>query len=156
LLAGLGLTTWQWLRSESYRREAVQHLEAVQRERAKEERSFRQAHRAVKDFSSLVGDELEQLPGMQPLRKKTLEKARAYFTEFLKSRSQDKDLRRELADAQMSLADISRQIEAKHEAVAQYQKALTAFRELAADHPDEEEWQLKAGLALQNIGVLLR
>ena len=156
LLAGLGLTTWQWLRSESYRLQAEQHLEAVQRERTKEEQSFRQAHQAVKDFSSLLADELEQLPGMQPLRKKTLETARAYFEEFLKSRSHDKDLRRELADAQLSLADISRQIQAKHEALAQYQKALISFRELAVAHPDEEEWPLKIGLALQNIGVLLR
>jgi serine/threonine-protein kinase len=156
LLAGLGLTTWQWLRSESFRRQAEQHLEALERERTKEEQSFRQAHQAVKDFSSLFRDELEQLPGMQPLRKKTLETVRAYFEEFLKSRSRDKDLRRELADAQLSLADISRQIEAKHEALAQYRKALAGFRELAAAHPEEEEWQLKIGLALQNIGVLLR
>jgi serine/threonine protein kinase len=156
LLAGFVLTTWQWLRSESYRREAEQHLEAVQSERAKEEQSFRQAHRAVKDFSALLGDELEQLPGMQPLRKKTLETARVYFEEFLKTRSQDKDLRRELADAHLSLGDISRQIQAKHEALLYYQKALTSFRELAALHRQEEEWPLKIGLALQNIGVLLR
>src|SRR5262249_19971119 len=81
--------------AERQGKEAVANLQEAERQRELEERSFRQAHKAVSDFYTRLADELQEVKGLQPLRKKLLEAGLGYYQNFLKQRKDDPRLRRE-------------------------------------------------------------
>ena len=75
-------------------------------QRAASEESFRQARRAVDTFSQLGEDELVNMPTMQPLRRKFLETALAYYGAFLDQRQDDPSVRAELEASSERVARI--------------------------------------------------
>src|SRR5262249_51233655 len=108
--------------AEAERARAEASLVEADRQRARAEESFQQAHRAVNDFSTRVSQELGALPGPQPLRKKLLETALAYYQAFLRQRGQEEALRAELADAHARVAALTREVGTKAAALAAFRQ----------------------------------
>jgi tetratricopeptide (TPR) repeat protein len=136
--------------------EAEAHRKEADRQRLLEEESFHQAHKAVNEFCIRVSEELRNVTGMQPLRKRLLEDALGYYERFLKQRGQDPKLRRELAEAQFNVAMLASEIGRKADAAKAYRAALAIFQELQKTAPDPLELRLREGNALCNLGIVLQ
>jgi tetratricopeptide (TPR) repeat protein/tRNA A-37 threonylcarbamoyl transferase component Bud32 len=169
LLAGLGMVTWQWQRAESEARRAEVnfHIAEEQRTRAESnlvearhqqdlaQQSFRLAHQAVKDLAVQVSEkDLAQVPGLQPLRKKLLEAALAYYQNFLKERAHDDALRADLAEAQMRVARLTKEIGSKEAALGAALRGRDLYADLVRANPASIPWQRELAHAHTTIAVL--
>jgi serine/threonine-protein kinase len=129
----------------------------ISRERAKAESSFRQARQAVDDYFTTISEsKLLNVPGLQPLRKELLERARRYYQGFLQQRGSDAAVRAETAATYYRLADITGQISNKEDAIAQYSQALIAYEGLVRDRPEVLQYQVDLAMVCNNLGVLHR
>jgi serine/threonine protein kinase/tetratricopeptide (TPR) repeat protein len=169
LLAGLGLVSWQWQRAESEVRRAEANFRAAEEQRTRAEsnlfearhqqelaqQSFRLAHQAVKDLAVQVSEkDLAQVPGLQPLRKKLLEAALAYYQNFLKERAHDEALLADVAEAQMRVARITREIGSKEEALAAALRGRDLYADLVRTNPTTLPWQRELARAHTTSAVL--
>ena len=175
LAGGLALTTWQWQRAEGLREAAEQerdradagwrHAEeqraAADAERARAERhlaaadaGFRLAHDAVNTFCVRVNDELSQVPGSQPLRRRLLESALAYYHDFLRQRGDDPALRRELADAHFAVGSVTAATGARADARGAYRQALALYEGLHAAAPADPGLRRRLANTVNNLGTL--
>jgi serine/threonine protein kinase/tetratricopeptide (TPR) repeat protein len=169
LVGGVGLVAWQWQRAEDnaaeYERqrdeadrlglEAQRHLEEAERQRAREKESFDLAHQAVNELCVRLGENrLNNVPGLQPLRKELLQAGLKYYQNFLRQRGDDPGLRAELALAHTRVAALTAVVGSKTEALAAYRRALALYQELHAARPDDVG--LKAALArvYNRMGIL--
>jgi serine/threonine-protein kinase len=133
-------------------------LAEVQRRRA--ERNFKKARDAVDKMLTEVGDQrLAQVPMMEPVRRKLLEEALAFYQEFLKERSDDPEMRRETARAFQRVGDVYHLLGRTPEAERAYSDSLAMLEKLCVTWPDELPYQWDAakgyhnrGLHLQNVG----
>jgi serine/threonine protein kinase len=141
--------------AEHQRGVAVANLKEAELQRQLEERSFRQAHKAVNDFYTRLADELQRAPGLQPLRKKLLEAGLGYYQNFLKQRKDDPKLRRELADAQYDVARISGEIGSRVESEKAYRAALAVYEGLLKDAPADVNLRLCSARTCFNLALLL-
>jgi eukaryotic-like serine/threonine-protein kinase len=141
--------------AEKQRLAAVKHSNEADRQREREEQSFRQAHRAVNDFYTRLAGDLQTKSGLQPLQKKLLEAALGYYRNFLNQRKDDPRLKRELADAQFSVAHISSEVGSRVEAAAAYSKALAIYEELLRDKPGNVTLRIKAADACYGLARML-
>jgi serine/threonine-protein kinase len=119
------------------------------------EDNLQAARRAVHEHFTLVSeDELSREPGTQPLRRKLLRAALAYYRDFLNQRQDDPALRAEVADARLRVGDITAQIGSKEEALAESQQARALYEDLARGTPGDTA--LRAGRAKSDyqIGLL--
>jgi hypothetical protein len=94
----------------AYDREKAKSQEALaHHERA--DASFRQARRAVEEFSRISEEELAGLPYAENLRKRLLEVSLSYYQDFLQQRVNDPEVRLDLAQTrdriQQLLADLA-------------------------------------------------
>lgn len=115
-------------------------LLADQERDAKEEaeRNFGQAQRAVDDFLTRVSkDELGDIPGSQPLRKKLLEKSVNYYLDFLRTRTDDTSLQAKTADTYYRIANVASEVASKNEALDAFSEAIRRQTELVSNHPDD-------------------
>jgi serine/threonine-protein kinase len=139
---GLGGVVWQWQQAEGQRRLA--------------ESRFRQARRAVDDYFTQVSEnKLLKVPGLQPLRKELLETALAYYQGFLKERAADPGLQTEVAGAHLRVAQITRAIGSKDDAVAHYQKARALYEQVASADPGNGEAPHALAIIYDDLAVLL-
>jgi serine/threonine protein kinase len=135
LLAAVGFATstaliWQeqrktqsaydQLAAEQANTEKALGAEAEQRARA--EKSFRQAWQAV-DFFARVEEELADKPGLQGFRRKLLEAALEYYQDFIDEHGDDPSIQAELLDSHLRVATILKEIGSKAEADAALAKA---------------------------------
>jgi tetratricopeptide (TPR) repeat protein/tRNA A-37 threonylcarbamoyl transferase component Bud32 len=110
------------------------------------EKSLGQAVATVDDFLTLVGEEtLLNEPGMQPLRKKLLAKARDYYQDFLSQRGDDPTIRDKVALAHFRVAVVTEKIDLPEKAMVSYRLACQMQQQLLAEHPDDRD-------CLQNLG----
>jgi serine/threonine-protein kinase len=154
LLAGLGASLALWRQAERNYRLSEQRLEEVELERSRKEGSFRQAHRAVSDFNALLGENLQGLPGTQPLRKKTLDLTRRYLEEFLKRHGETAALRADLADARLQLAHVLHALGANRPALEEARKAKLLFADLLHEDGRNAALRRKLGEAQGLTAVL--
>jgi len=111
---------------------------------ARSEESLSQARRAVDELFTRVSEEtLLKTPGMQPLRRDLLRRARDYYEEFLSHSASDASLLDEAAKAHFRVGLITEEIESPAEAVPYYEKAEAIQARLAREEPDNAE-RLKA------------
>jgi serine/threonine-protein kinase len=169
--------TWRWVRQH---RTPVMSLMAaavvavvglslgvallrVQRDRA--EHNFQLAQDAVRNYYVRVSEEtLLDQPGMQPLRDALLRQALAYYEQFVAERQDDRQLRREVAQAQYFVGRITETIDSPQKALPHYRQAAELEERLLADgggnHGDpslavDHAQTLNAiGRALQNLELL--
>jgi serine/threonine-protein kinase len=162
LAGGFGLVTWQWQRAADHAHRAEvafqsarEHLAEANRQRARAETNFRQAHQAVNDFYTGVSeDQLRQVAGLQPLRKKLLESALTYYQSFLQQREYDLSLQAELADIHARVGGISSEIGSRTEALASFQRALSIYQDLVWAEPQNTTYRVAQARIHNRIGLL--
>jgi serine/threonine-protein kinase len=115
---------------------AENNFQKAETERRRAEENFRLAHDAVDRYFVQVSEsKLLGVPGMQPLRKELLARARDYFQQFVEQRADDPALRTDLATAFHRLAAITGEIESRTRAIELDQKALDQFQRLRQEEP---------------------
>ncbi len=95
LLSVLGLSVATFLTARAYDRELQRALEAAMQS-ARAEENFRQARRAVDQFTQISEEELAGKPLLEGPRRRLLEAALAYYQDFLDQRRDDPSTTQEL------------------------------------------------------------
>jgi serine/threonine protein kinase len=150
IVAGLVGVSWQWWEARSQRKVAEQ-------ERAHAEESLRGALETVDRFCKDVSEDvLLNEPGMQPLRRRLLERARDYYQKFIEQRGDHPGLRRELANSYLRLGQVVADIGSADEALDITRRAVTLFDQLAGDNPDEPDYADERAAGYDALGVLYR
>ena len=131
-------------------------LEEARLSQARAEESLQQARQAVDDlFTRVSEDALLNQPGMQPLRRDLLRRARDYYEKFLKQGQGDPSLRDEMAMAQFRVGLIAEEIESPGKAIASYETARDIQAELVGDEPNNPNRLKALGDTLNAIGRAL-
>jgi serine/threonine-protein kinase len=122
VLTGLAAVTWQWRAAVAARDEA--------------QRTLRMANEAVNTYFTQVSEEqLLNEPGMQPLRKKLLERAIPYYRGFVAQQGDHPSLRAELANAYLRWGSIAYAVGANEEAESALGSAVGEFERLLRSEP---------------------
>jgi serine/threonine-protein kinase len=155
------LVTWQWLQAEENARTAEANYQEADRQRqkaqenqARAEANLRLAHQAVDDFVKQGTEDLLAVPGLQPLRKKLLERALVYHQKFVDQNAEDPGLRAELADTYLRIGNLTRAIGSKQKALAAYRKSLELCDDLLRSHPGQGAFLQQRGRVLCELGFL--
>jgi len=114
--------------------------------REQAEESFQDAQGAVDDFLTLVGEEtLLNEPGMQPLQRKLLIKARDYYQRFLARRGDDPTVRDAVALAHFRVGVVTEKIDSPQTALDSYRLACDLQQQLVEERAGDRD-------CLQNLG----
>jgi serine/threonine-protein kinase len=128
----------------------------INRERARAEESFRQARKAVDDYFTTVSEsKLLDVPGLQPLRKDLLERARSYYQGFIRQRGADRSVRAELAATYYRVARITELIGSRQDALAAHRQALAIYGDLIRANPEVARFQSDLAIVCNDLGNLL-
>lgn len=105
--------------------------------RKRSEESFQEAMSAVNDLFTRVSEErLLNEPGLQPVRRDLLQRAREYYERFLQRRSNDPALKNELAATQFKMGLIVEELESPDAALVWLKKARDQQQTQVAAQPD--------------------
>lgn len=105
--------------------------------RKRSEESFQEAMSAVNDLFTRVSEErLLNEPGLQPVRRDLLQRAREYYERFLQRRSNDPALKNELAATQFKMGLIVEELESPESALIWLKKARDQQQAQVAAQPD--------------------
>jgi tetratricopeptide (TPR) repeat protein/predicted Ser/Thr protein kinase len=138
LVATLMVACGAWFITEGARRRA--------------EESHRQTRQVVDDLLTRISEEeLLNEPGMQPLRRDLLEKAREHYQRFVEQRGDDAGLRAELADAHFRLGLMELLLGRLEAAEARFDKARDMQSGLVAAGGREED-QVALSKTLTRLG----
>jgi eukaryotic-like serine/threonine-protein kinase len=149
LVGGISLAIATVLLTAANRRERAAKLEA--------QANYKMARRAVDRYHTEVSEDvLLHEPGMEPLRRKLLEAAREFYTQFADQKTDDPGVKAELGRALYRLAQITADVESNAKGIELHQKALTIFTELAAANPDDHELLADKAACLHHLGRLLQ
>jgi tetratricopeptide (TPR) repeat protein/tRNA A-37 threonylcarbamoyl transferase component Bud32 len=149
LVAGLVSVTALWWQAESHREEA-------DRQRRLAEENHRQARKAVDDLVATAGRDLNNAPGLQPLRRKLLESALNYYEGFLRDRQGDGALRADLAGTHWRIARILQDLGDRAAAADHYRKARELQEQLVAERPSDKDYRNDLAATLNNLAMLDR
>jgi serine/threonine protein kinase len=119
--------------------QASNALEKLAKEKAEEH--FKYAHRTVNKYFTLVAENLNELPGMQPLRKDLLEAALGYYRDFVKEKGDDPTLQAEVADTYFKIGDILSQTDSLADALSACREARDLFEKLRREHPSDDRFE---------------
>ena len=161
---------------ERGRTEAQRKLAEKNREAAEEQRTIAEAQRetaranaahavhnlrlaqdAADGLLGEVGDvELADIPQMEPVRQRLLEKARAGYQQFLVEQSDDPQVRWGSVRSQVRLADIQALMGDVPRAETTYTQAVAELERLAKADPANADYRHDLARALHGQGVLLK
>jgi serine/threonine protein kinase len=142
LLAGIGGTTWGWVRAEHERDERGKALEAEKKARAR-------TREALDEMSSrVIEDWLSRQPHQSPEQKAFLEKAARFYEEFAAATGDDDATLAEVADARLRLAAIYYTLGRYQDAADAAGQAAGQFRLLSERDPAGTRYRLAIMLAL--------
>jgi serine/threonine-protein kinase len=111
-------------------------LDRTQQAQREAEENLREARRAVDDLFTRVSEEtLLDQPGMQPLRRDLLGRAREYYQRFSVRGAGDPNIQDELAMAHFRVGLITEEIESPVQALPEYEKARQIQQYLATSNP---------------------
>jgi tetratricopeptide (TPR) repeat protein len=121
------------------------------------EANYHEARDAVDQMLAEVGHKwLADVPMMELVRRKLLERALAFYEGFLEERGSDPDLRQETGRAHGRVGEI-RDLLGEHARGEQaYRAALEVQARLAAEHPDVPAYRRDLAVTHHNLGTLLR
>lgn len=153
LVAGIVGTSIGFVRADTQRQDAenARANEADQRRiaEANERRAnanFTQAREAVERMLTRVGDQtLNDVPGLEQLRRKLLEDALEFNRRFLEEQRSDASVRYDAAWAYLSVAEISKHLDRLGPANDACRQATQLFEELLASAPLDRHY--RAGVA---------
>lgn len=128
-------------------------LEDAQRSEARAQESLEDARRVVDDLFTQVSENvLLKQPGMQPIRRDLLERARKYYEKFLEQSSGDESIRDELAMAHFRVGLIAEEIESPAKALPAYESARTIQKRSVDEDSDNLQHAKALGDTLNAIG----
>jgi tetratricopeptide (TPR) repeat protein len=132
VLVGFVAVAWQWRRAE-------RNLAETGRQYRRAEENFRWAQEAVEQLLSEVGEGLADVPRLEPVRRRLLEKALQLHEEFLGQKGDDPAVRLEAARAHRRAGDIRAMLGQREEAVRAYSAAVALLDAPPVGSDDEEE-----------------
>jgi tetratricopeptide (TPR) repeat protein len=149
LLAAAGLAVSNVLvRREQARAEA---------QRRQVEANFQKARDAVDQMLAEVGHKwLANVPQMEPVRRKLLERALAFYEGFLEERGTDPALRWEAGRAYRRVGDIRDLLGEYERAEQAYAAALEVLGGLVAERPADPDYRQELARSHNGLGVLLQ
>ena len=122
---------------------------------AQSERSFRNTRKTIDELLGLVADDdLKDIPGIAPLRRKLAEKALARYEELAKDHPKDPDVQKGLGKAYASTGAIIGSIGKFREAVRTCKKGEDVLKSLVEKHPDNDEYRYELASCRHEIGNL--
>src|SRR5262249_17467289 len=126
-------------RAEANFRQAEANFDQAERERERAAENFRQAHDVVNEFCVRLSDnQLNGVPGLQPLRRELLGAAVKYYEQFLTRKGDDPKLRSELAGIYCRLGTINAALGKREEALVALDRSLTILQETPVDSPQRQ------------------
>jgi tetratricopeptide (TPR) repeat protein len=129
----------------------------IGREQARTERNYQLARAAVEQMLTEVGAvELADVPQMEAVRRRLLQRALAFYLTFLQERGNEAALRQDAAEAHTRLADIQEMLGAYDQAEPQYRQAIALLTALAAAAPEAAAPHRALAQADHGYGLLLR
>ncbi len=143
LIAGLVGTTWQ--------------ARVARQERIASDRRFNQARELARYLVFELQTSVGELPGSTPVRAEMVSRSLAYLDRLAAERSNDENLRVELARGYLQLADVlgnpfSPNIGEPARAKESYRKAIAILEPIAAKSPDNREARLFLARSKLNLG----
>src|ERR1019366_2321041 len=119
-------------------------------ERNRAEKNLHTPNDVVDKLLLAAGSDAEEdaaeIPEMQAFRKKLLDQARVYLSEFTQQKPGSREYREEMALAHRRLGDINRLLQQNPDAAAEYQKAIAQFQTLRQDYPNDPRYRdMQAG-----------
>jgi serine/threonine-protein kinase len=162
LVGGLAAVTWQWQRAEGNARRAEDNYARAETERqqaeanlTKAEEDFRRAREVVNEFCVRLSDnQLNAVPGSQPLRRDLLEAALKYYEQFLAERGDDPKLRSETAGIYRRLGMINASIGRRAEALAALDRSRKLLEDRPAENPDTPQRRADLGRTYLSVALL--
>jgi serine/threonine-protein kinase len=143
--------------AEALRQRAEAAAAEAQRQKEAAEANYRLARETVDRFFVQVSeDTLLRQPGLEPLRKRLLQTALAFYQDLLDRHDADPALRRDLGRTHLQLAAVLRQIESPAAALKHLEEAQAIFRELLAREPDDAALRHHLLVVAQHQGTLFR
>ncbi len=135
---------------ESQRQERI----AVQ-ERDRAERNFREARNAVDRFFTRVSEEeLLNVEGLQPVRKRLLEDALQYYQKFSRQKTDDPEVQVELAQALSRAGDITTLIGRKKAGLRAYDQAIEIMERVLPGVSERERVMIEIALDDEQLDSL--
>jgi serine/threonine-protein kinase len=156
VVAGFCLGVATVLLTAANKRERDAKLEAS-RQRDEAAANYRLARQAVDRYHTEVSEDvLLHEPGMEPLRRRLLEAAREFYTQFAAKRSDDPEVKAELGRALYRLAQITADVDGPAQGIELHHQALAIFTELAGSAPEDPELTADRARCLHHLGRLQR
>jgi eukaryotic-like serine/threonine-protein kinase len=148
LLAGVSVSAYFAVEAGTRAKEAV-----IERDRA--DANFQKAREAVdKYFTGVSESELLEVPGLQPLRKSLLETALRYYNGFIEQQKHNPELQNELASAYLRVAEVTKEIGTKTEALNSAGKACEILRQLLEKSPGDPGFRSRLAKSLDTLANL--
>jgi len=127
----------------------------IKQEQQRTEANFRLARDAVDQMLTELGEvELADVPQMEPVRKKMLSKALAFYQKFLKEHGSDLTIRQETGRANIRLGDILEMLGDYQGAEGAYDRAVSLLEPLTAKSPSVAAYRRDLARARHDLGVL--
>jgi serine/threonine protein kinase/Tfp pilus assembly protein PilF len=146
------LGAWGW-----FTLELREERDYARKENERAEINFQRAQRAVDEMLTEVADEtLVHEPRMEKKRRALLEKALAFYQEFLGEKGDDARVRQKTALAYKKVADILRLLGEPQRAKAAYREAIGLLGPLAEANPESRSYRRQLADSYNWYGDLLR
>lgn len=125
------------------------------RQRDEAAKNYRMARRAVDRYHTEVSEDvLLNEPGMEALRRRLLDAAREFYSQFADQRTDDPEVKAELGRALYRLAQITADVEGRAKGIALHEQALAVFTEVAQARPDDADVLADKARCLHHLGRL--
>jgi tetratricopeptide (TPR) repeat protein len=167
LVAGFAGVTWQWLRADRLRGQAETNLAESERQReravtaeARSQRRFQEVRNLAHTFLFDLYDKLEPLAGAAPVREFLVATALTYLDKLAQESGDDLELRREIGDAYIRVADVrGNSVISQHRgdpraAAANYRKAMAIADSLIEANPGDIAAQYCRAVCHERIGEI--
>jgi tetratricopeptide (TPR) repeat protein len=136
---------------------AQERREDADRAREEAEVHFQQAMQAVGQLSTALADkELAQAPHLEHKRLAYLQKALAFYQDFLKARSASPVVQRKTAEAYGRVAAIHFLLGEYDAAEKAYRQSMDLLQRLAVEAPDRADYRHQLAQTLHGFGTLLQ
>jgi serine/threonine-protein kinase len=141
--------------AELREQEASEQRQLAQEQRDEARAKYQLARDAVDQMLTQVGTRLlEDIPAMEPVRRALLEKALAFYQQFLKEKRDDPQLRQETARAYDRVGLIDRLLGRHGEAETAFQQAQNQLEQLIKEFPENPEYRGELAEVCTSLGVL--
>jgi tetratricopeptide (TPR) repeat protein/tRNA A-37 threonylcarbamoyl transferase component Bud32 len=142
-------------RAEKALQENKQHLATVRTERDRAQKSRERAEEILDTFCLRMSEKtLNDVPGLQPLRRQLLEMGRRYYQDLLEEYPDSERLRDRLAKANYLIGDLTNDLGLRTDSLKAYRQALELYQRLHQLHADSGEYAYRVALCHQRIAIL--